>query len=176
MMGLPKPTTTRYIPHPGDQKYLSRNCFDSVVGVDTEMMAQEAFAKVDQHLDLFTRKEVMSWGIKDLIADYMDILDQVARGGSKILDRVQWSHTSTQDLICVPKDYEETELHWAHKTDGHPGVDRTLWFFQKYFFAKSSNASLKKILTKIIAEYPRTKAKANSAADRGEVRKLPIPN
>ena len=37
--------------------YLSRNCFDSLVGADTEMMAQEAFAKMDQHLDLFTRRE-----------------------------------------------------------------------------------------------------------------------
>ena len=55
-------------------------------------------------------------------------------------------------------------------------MERTLWFFQKYFFAKSSDASLKKILCKIIAECPCTKAKANIAADRGEVRNLPIPN
>ena len=55
-------------------------------------------------------------------------------------------------------------------------MERTLWFFQKYFFAKSSEASLKKILSKIIAECPCTKAKANTAADRGEVRNLPIPN
>ena len=46
--------------------YLSQNCFDSLVGADTEMMAQEAFAKMDQHLDLFTRKEkLMSWSMKD---------------------------------------------------------------------------------------------------------------
>ena len=67
-------------------------------------------------------------------------------------------------------------LEWAHKTDGHPGVERTLWFFEKYFFAKSSDASLRKILSKIIAECPCTKAKANTAADRGAVRNLPIPN
>ena len=67
-------------------------------------------------------------------------------------------------------------LEWAHKTDGHPGVERTLWFFQKYFFAKSSDASLKKILSQIIGECPCTKAKANTAADRGEVRNLLIPN
>ena len=128
---------------------LSRNCFDSLVGADTEMMAQEAFAKMDQHLDLFTRKEkLMSWSMKDLTADYSDILDQLTIGSSQILDGAQWSRTSTylyrEDLICVPKDYEETMLEWAHKTDGHPGVERTLWFFRKYFFAKSSDASLKK--------------------------------
>ena len=67
-------------------------------------------------------------------------------------------------------------LEWAHKTDGHPGVERTLWFFRKYFCSKSSDASLKKILSKIIAECPCTKAKANTAADRGEVPKLRIPN
>ena len=161
--------------------YLSQNCFDSLVGADTETMAQEAFAKMDQHLDLFTRKEkLMSWSMKDLTADYSDILDQLTIGSSKILEGVQWSCTSThlyrEDLICVPKDYEETMLEWAHKTDGHPGVERTLWFFQKYFFAKSSDASLKKILSKIIAECPCTKAKADTAADRGEVRNLPIPN
>ena len=55
-------------------------------------------------------------------------------------------------------------------------MERTLWFFQKYFFAQSSNASLKKILSNIIAECPCTKAKGNTAADRGEVRNLPIPN
>ena len=161
--------------------YLSRNCFDSLVGADTEMTAQEAFAKMDQHLDLFRRKEkLMSWSMKYLTADYSDILDQLTIGSSKILDGVQWSRTSThlyrEDLICVPKEYEETMLEWAHKTDGHPGVERTLWFFQKYFFAKSSDASLKKILSKIIAECPCTKAKANTAADLGEVRNLPIPN
>ena len=161
--------------------YLSRNRFDSLVKADIEMMAQEAFAKMDPHLDLFTRKEkLMSWSMKDLTADYSDILDQLTVGSSKILDGVPWSGTSThlyrEDLICVPKDYEETMLEWAHKTDGHPGMERTLWFFQEYFFAKSSDASLKKIVSKIIAECPCTKAKANTAADRGEVRNLPILN
>ena len=125
------------------------------------MMAQEAFATMDQHLDLFTRKEkLMSWSMKDLTADYSDILDQLTIWSSKILDGVQWSRTPThlykEDLICVPKDYEETMLECAHKTDGRPGVERTLWFFRKYFFAKSSDASLKKILSKIIAECPCT--------------------
>ena len=95
--------------------YLSRNCFDSLVGADNEMMAQEAFAKMDQHLDLFTRKEkIMSWSMKDQKADYWDILDQLTVGSSKILDGVQWSCTSThlyrEDLIRVPKDYKETML------------------------------------------------------------------
>ena len=145
------------------------------------MMAQEAFAKMYQHLHLFTRKaKLMSWSMKDLTTDYSDIFDQLTIGSSKILDRVQWSRTSThlyrEDLICVPKACEETMLEWAHKTDGHPGVERTLWFFQKCFLAQSSYASLKKVLSKIIAEFPCTKAKANTAADRGEVRNLPIPN
>ena len=108
--------------------YLSRNWFDSLVGADTGMMPQEAFAKMDQHLDLFTRKEKpISWSMKDLTADYSDILDQLTIGSSNILDGVQWSRTSThlyrEDLICVPKDYEETMLEWAHNTDSHPGVE-----------------------------------------------------
>ena len=37
--------------------YLSRNCFDALVAADTGMMAQEASAKMDQHLNLFMRKE-----------------------------------------------------------------------------------------------------------------------
>ena len=161
--------------------YLSRNCFDSLVGVDSEMMAQEAFAKMDQQLDLFTRKEkLMSWSMKDLTSDHSDLLDRLMVGSSKTLDGVQWSRTSThlyrEDLICVPRDYEEPMLEWAHKADGNPGVERTLWFFRKYFFAKSSDASLKKILSKIIAECPCTKAKANTTADRGGVRNLQIPN
>ena len=87
--------------------YLSRNGLDSLVGTDTEMMAQEVFAKMDQHLHLFTRKEkLMSWSMKDLTADYSEILDMLAIGSSKILDGVQWSRTSTQlyrkVLICVP--------------------------------------------------------------------------
>ena len=136
---------------------------------------------MDQQLDLFTRKEkLMSWSMKDLTADYSDTLDQLTVGSSRILDGVQWSRTLThlyrEDLIYVPKDYEETMLESTPKTDGHLGVGRTLWFFQKYFFAKNSDASLKKILSKIIAECPCTKAKANTAADPGEVRNLSIPN
>ena len=76
---------------------------------------------MDQHLDLFTRKEkLMSWSMKDLTADYSGIFDQLTIGSSKILDGVQWSRTSThlyrEDLICVPKDHEETMLEWAHVT------------------------------------------------------------
>ena len=41
---------------------------------------------------------------------------------------------------------------------------------------KPQTSNLKKILSKIIAECPCTKAKANTAADRGEVRNLSIPN
>ena len=67
-------------------------------------------------------------------------------------------------------------LEWAHEAVGHPGVERTLWFFQKYFFAKSSDACLKRILSEIVAECPCTKAKPNTAPARGEVRRLPIPN
>ena len=67
-------------------------------------------------------------------------------------------------------------MEWAHKPAGHPWVERTLWFFHKCFFAKSSDASVKKIPSKIIAECPCTKAKANTAADRGEVRNLLILN
>ena len=108
-------------------------------------MAQEAFAKMDQHLDLFTTKgKLLSWSMKDLTADYSDILDQLTVGSSRILDGVQCSRTLTH---LYRKDYEETMLEWAHKTDGHPGTDRNLWFFQKDFLTKSSNASLRKILS-----------------------------
>ena len=94
-------------------------------------MAQEAFAKMDQHLDLGTRKEKLtSWSMKDLTLDYSDILDQLFYASSKILDGMQWSRTSTdlyrEDLICVPKDYEETMLEWADKTNGHPGMERRI--------------------------------------------------
>ena len=100
MVSLPKPTTTRYIPRPGNKNdfydYLSPNCFDSLVGADTDTMAQEAFAKMDQHLDLFMRKEkLVSWSMKDLTSDYSDILDQLTVESSKILDGVQWYRTST---------------------------------------------------------------------------------
>ena len=144
-------------------------------------MSQEAFAKVDQHLDLFTRKEKLtSRSMEDLTAEYPDILDQLTVGSSKILDGVQWSSTSShlyrKDLICVPEDFEETMLELAHKIDGLPRVEEPLWFFQMYFFANSTDASLEKILSKIMAECPSTKAKANTAADRGVVRNLPIPN
>ena len=111
--------------------YLSRNIFDSLVGADTEMMAEESFAKMEQHLDLFTRKEkLMSWSMKDLTADYSEILDQLTVGSSKILEGVQWSRTSNhpyrEDLICVPKDYEETILEWG-VDDGSGGC---LWSVQ----------------------------------------------
>ena len=123
------------------------------------MMAQDPFAKMDHHLDLYTRKEkLISRSMKDLTADYSDILDQLTVGSSKMLDGVQWSRTSPHlykgGLIRVPKDYEESMLEWADKMDGHPGAERTLWFLEKYFFATSSDASLKKILSKIIAECP----------------------
>ena len=37
----------------------------------------------------------MSWSMKELTADYSDILDHLTIGSSKIVDGVQWSRTST---------------------------------------------------------------------------------
>ena len=94
------------------------------------MMAKEHFAKMDQHLDLFTRKgKLMSWSMRYLTAAYREILDQLTAGSSKILDGVQWSLTSThlywQDLICVLKDYKETMLEWAQNNGWSPWGEET---------------------------------------------------
>ena len=60
--------------------YLSCNCFDTLVGQDTELMAQEAFTKMDQDLDLFTRKETpTSWTMKELAVNYGDTHMAVAQ-------------------------------------------------------------------------------------------------
>ena len=83
---------------------------------------------------------------------------------------------STEKTTSVPPKSMKQSCTNEHTKLMDHGFDRTIWFFQKYFFVKDSNESLKKILKNIVAECPRMKARPSTSTDRGEVRSLPIPN
>ena len=75
----------------------------------TEAMAQEAFAKMDQHLDLLVKKEsLMNWTPEEMEKFFPTVAKQLPKIGSKLIERVQWSKTAQglyrEDLPCVPED------------------------------------------------------------------------
>ena len=162
--------------------FLSRNCFDAMLGQKTEDMAKQAFQRMDEHLDLVVQEVPLelSWKTSDLLKEFKEILTDLAVNQSKLIDGVQWSRTTEglyrEDLKCVP----ETRLHgllaWLHKLNGHPGPERTRWFFERHFFTAATQKEVMDKLRDLHTKCPCSLAKENTPTDRGSSWAHPIPS
>ena len=118
--------------------YLSRDAFDELLGRNMEEMAKEAFAKMDIQLDLFaeeTAAKTTEWKLSDLFVEF-PVFKTLKEGRSFVDDEgVQWARTSSRlyrEVICAPASHVKAMCKWAHKTNGHRGVERTRWFYEKH--------------------------------------------
>ena len=137
--------------------YLSRGSFNDLLGRDTEELAKGAFAKMDVQLDLsakVTPSRSMEWKVTDLLPEF-PILKTLKEGRSLVDDgRVQWARTAShlyrEEVICVLSTHVKSMGGRAHKTNGHPAVEPTRWFFQKHFYtipwSRATKRSLKRNL------------------------------
>ena len=143
---------------------------------------KEAFAKMDVQLDLFakaTPSKSTEWKVTDLLPEY-PILKTLKEGRSFVDDGgVQWARTAShlyrEEVICVPSTHVKSMGRWAHKTNGHPGVERTRWFFEKHFYTTVSQERLNEVLREVCTECSCWKAKQSTSADQGLTAHLPIP-
>jgi transposase InsO family protein len=116
-----------------------------------------------------------------LDSDYSEIWSSLNNHETKFLDeKLFHKHENklfVEGKLAVPENKIPDALHWSHFTNGHPGKERTVWFFLKHF---DSNLSHKELLVRArdTLEPCETclRAKPNTALDRGLASALPIPS
>ena len=83
---------------------------------------------------------------------------------------------SKEDRVCVPESHLEETLRWCRTINGHPAVQRSLWFFDCHFDCNKNESGKKKLMTAVTKECHCLLRKPNSQVDRGEMGNLPIPH
>jgi len=78
--------------------------------------------------------------------------------------------------LAIPDGKVCDALQWSHASNGHPGSDRTVWFFLRNFYTTLSRKDLLS-LAKTTFQPCATclRAKPNTATDRGSISALSIP-
>ena len=166
--------------------YLSRNAFQELIEVDFENLAKEAFTRMDTQIDLWMH-EILSLSQMVNISevdyaqgDFSEIWQSVPPHQSSLLHG-KFYYKSGSKLFCerklvVPRAHLPEVLKMCHQTNNHPGSERTLLFFLKYFYSELSRTDLL-LLCKNICDQCSIclLSKPNRASDLGENSSLPIP-
>ena len=81
-----------------------------------------------------------------------------------------------EDRVCVPESHLEETLRWSHTVNGHPAVQRSLWFFDRHFHCNKVESEKKRPMTEVTKDCHCILGKPNSQVDRREMGNLPIPH
>ena len=54
-----------------------------------------------------------------------------------------------EDRVYVPESHLEETLRWSHTVNGHPAVQRSLWFFDRHFHCNKNESEKKRLMTKV---------------------------
>ena len=167
--------------------WLSRQDFDKLTGMEFESLASEAFIRMDKQLDL--RVEVVNvlgeCGVKLLPSDFSqsefkDVWQKLSPHAMDFHEEKMFYRTDNE-LFCerklvVPLSKVPEVLKWAHHANGHPGPERTTWFFLQHFYVEMSRQEFLHMAKSILGSCSTCLlAKPNTQTDRGLVAALPIP-
>ena len=162
--------------------YLSRNSLNESLGQSSVEMAKDTFAKMDMQLDLFTKttQPQKKWGKEELLKDYAAFVRQLEPGQVKLIAGEQLATKKDapykEDRVCVPESHLEEMLRWCHTVNGHPAVQRSLWFFDRHFHRNKNESEKRKRMTAVRKDCHCILGKPRSQLDRGELGNLPIPH
>ena len=160
--------------------YPSRTSFDGRLGQSSEEMAKDVFAKMDVQLDLFMNntQPQNKWGKEELLKDYAAIMKQLQPGHVKLIAGERRAITKDalykEDRVCVPESHLEETLRWCHTVNGHPAVQRALWFLDCHFHCNKNESVKKKLMTAVTKDCHCILGKLNTQVDRGEIGNLSI--
>ena len=138
------------------EDYISRNNFDDRLGVESERLAREAFAKMDNQLDLsiIFPKALEAAHISELSLEFSVQLEKVKEKSSVLLEGKQWSRVDGvlyfEDRRCVPESRVLPLLVWLHENHGHPQISRLLPLFRRQFYTKLTDVKLKEIYSRLV--------------------------
>jgi transposase InsO family protein len=166
--------------------YFSRNAFDDKFGVDMDALAQEAFARMDSQLDL-SMQQIFRLQVDSLMtptdykdSEFQEVWDRLRPFQSELIDEMLFFRTEKllfcERLLVVTEKKLEEILLWCHQQNGHPGSEKNLLFFLRYFYSAKSKTELMKMMKSLVEKCETClRAKPNQAPDRGLMSCLPIP-
>ena len=163
--------------------YISRNTFDDMIGARSEVLAKEAFSRMDVHLDLNMTMIRPLDGLQQVeyLNEFGDIYKRLEkRLKSVLVNQEQWKRDKTylrqEDRIVMPSDCIEAFLKWTHESSGHFGAEITFKLFKKRFHSTWSDDQLPKTLQPIVDKCACRSCKPGDIRDRGLYSTLLIPH
>ena len=100
---------------------------------------------------------------------------------AKVISDFLWFRTDAK-LFCerklaIPNSELPIFSTWVHKINGHPGPERTMFFFLRNFYVQRTRTELLQFLRNILGTCEKCiRSKPSSSIDRGLVGCLPIPS
>ena len=141
--------------------YISRNGFDALIGAQSEALAEEAFSRMDVHVDLNMTMIRPQGGLQqaEQLKEFGDIYKRLEKRSEPLLaNQEQWNRDKSylwyEDCIVVPSDRVPALLKWTHESSGHVGADRTLGLFKQWFCTTWNDEQLRKTLQPIVDKCP----------------------
>jgi len=167
--------------------WLSRQEFDKKINDDFERVAQDAFVRMDNQLDLSIKHilVIMDKEIKLEENDYIEtelktLWEKLVPFQAHFEDDKMYYRTKSE-LFCerkvvIPRSTLTSIFIWLHRINGHPSSERTTWFFLQHFTVEMTRKELLAFAKQLLVTCETClKAKPNTQVDRGLVSALPIP-
>ena len=178
--------------------WLSRTDFDVLLGDSLGELAQDAFSRMDQQLDLSLQQllslESAIYVCADMYlqSEFSDLWKKLEEFQAILLPIPKIGKNSQKEdfglffktkehIFCerkllVPHAHMHRILQWCHTTNGHPSPDRTVFFFLKSFFTPLTRQELLDMSKSLFGSCEAClRSKPNTAPERGILSTLPIP-
>ena len=163
--------------------YIRRNNFDALIAAWSEVLAKEAFSRMDVHLDLNMTmiRPLDGPQQSEYLKEFGDIYKRLEKRLEPLLvNQDQWKRDKSylwhEKRIVVPSDRVPALLKWTHESSGHVDADRTLRLFKQWFHTTWTDDQLRKTLQPIVDKCPCRSCKPGDIRDRGLYSTLPIPH
>ena len=167
--------------------YLSRNVLEEKLGLDLDELTKDTFVRMDCQLDFGLQEKLFSIGQEKFplemdypSSEFQEIWEKLRPYQSELIDERLFYRNDKflfcERLIVIPDEHLKKVLLWCHVQNGHPGGEKTLLFFLRYFYSQKGKTELMKISRKLLETCEVClRAKPNQAPDRGLMSCLPIP-
>ena len=162
--------------------YISGKNVDALLGESSEVLAKEAFQRMDVQLDLSMRTAgvVEGWSLRDYHAEYKFVLNSPSDGlEARLIDGDRWYNNNQylyyEDPLVVPEAQLDGCLQLAHLSSGHTRCNRSAYFLGERFYSQPACAERRARMQSILDSCGCHASKQSDSRDRGLVCSRPIP-
>ena len=162
--------------------YISRCNSDALIGESSEVLAKEAFQRMDvqRHLSMPTAGILEGWSLTDYQSEYKEVLQTLSTGlEPRVIDGHQWYKNNQylfyEDRVVVAEARLDGCLQWSHLSSGHTGANRSMDSFRECFYSSLTLTELRSCMQTIVDACGCHASKQSDSRDRGLISSLPIP-